>query len=70
MSGDVKPLTREEWECTKALWAGPGANIGEMDRRINATLDDLFTYRERTRGVWFGTVPESTDDIAAELGLE
>lgn len=70
MSDKPKPLTKAEWECTKALWAGPGADLGEMDRRINATLDALFAYRERTQGFYSDDHMVESDDIAAELGIE
>ena len=64
MPDKPKPLTRAEWDAI---------DLNDADRvqpALVATIAALFEYRERTRAVWFGTVPESTDDIAADLGVE
>lgn len=69
MSGKVKPLTKAEWEVIRDS-IGPPPTEGA--KQLNATLDALFAYRERTRGM-VGHDDEGrgyfSDDIAAELGL-
>lgn len=72
MAGEKpKPLTRKQWETSKKKSVRVG---GEVDR-VNATVDALFRYRDRTRGMFTvdkdGRVCQDTaEDIAREEGLE
>ena len=76
MAGDKpKPLTRAEWEAWKSGRAMPADDMDALDRRIDATIDALFRYRDRTRGMFTvdkdGRVCQDTaEDIAREEGLE
>lgn len=73
MPDKVKLLTKTEWE------RGPVPVIpdAEWNLRVAATLDALFRYRERTRGMWpvnkdagAITFAENAEEAAAELGIE
>ena len=73
-----KPLTKAEWEVIRdGKWEGDevsGRDLNACMRRVDATMDALFRYRERTRGMFDpgrrnGDL-DDTDTIAADLGLE
>lgn len=89
----MKPMTKAEWEAQKAAHKGDTyltliheATIepyGSAQDRIIATLDALFAYRERTRGmisIPFEVIVKDdgvdmkwdtdANKIAKELGLE
>jgi len=76
MTDKPKPLTKAEWEVIRdGEWEGDevsGRDLNACQRRVDATMDALFRYRERTLGMHresFGPRLES-DDIAAEEGIE
>lgn len=73
MPDKPKPLTKAEWE------RGPVPIIPneEWPLRVSATLDALFRYRERTRGMFdpgrhnaVSDDDRDADQIAAEEGIE
>lgn len=74
MTDNPKPLTRAEWEAYKrSHFPMPG----KEGRRVTATLDALFRYRERTRGMFdpgrrnaVSDDDRDADTIAAEEGIE
>jgi hypothetical protein len=75
MTDKPKPLTKAEWDDFReylqceAPYAEP-----EVLARIAATLDVLFRYRERTRGMFDpgrrNGDADDTDQIASEEGIE
>lgn len=70
MTDKPKPLTKAEWEAYKRTVRPVDGTDG---RRVIATLDELFRYRERTKGmiVWAGFSEErGANEIAAEIGIE
>lgn len=79
-----RPLTRIEWErCRGVVAMSGGVPIHELKifgvdgAKFAATLDALFEYRERTRGME-GYTPgftgkmyfDNAGTVARELGLE
>jgi len=69
MPDKPKLLTRAEWEAYKRThFPMPGTEGG----RVIATLDALFRYRERTRGLdkYICEDGSSADDVAAKLGIK
>lgn len=69
-----KPLTKAEWEVIRdGKWEGDevsGRDLNACQRRVNATMDALFEYREQTKGMWADEGwDQSTDTMAKELGL-
>ena len=70
MTAKPKPLTRAEWERGPV----PVMPDAEWVLRMDALIDALFRYRERTRGMFDpgrrNGDADDTDQIAAELGIE
>lgn len=68
MTDKLKPLTKAEWEAMKQY------SPLRDEERIDATLDALFRYRERTREMYDpgrrNGDADDTDQIAAEEGIE
>ena len=65
MTDKPKPLSRDEWkagECS-GTWGG------DWDDRMQATLDALFEYRERTVDM-ADCMGLTANTVAAELGIE
>ena len=73
----IKPLTKAEWETIRdGKWEGDevsGRDLNACQRRVDATMDALFEYRERTKEMEHTPMAgacEDSDMVAEELGLE